>query len=244
MSFRCRSQSAATSMTAMTTTMSGGRTTLAILEVRPAPTGRVCPSGRSGARTPLPRAGSAGGLRRRGRLAPTRDRHRKSDLAAVLLLQLGPGVVECGQLVHQGLAAELAHEGVRGDVLAAVRALLGAECASPANTQEHDELDDQEENGREHQEVDDVGEERAVLYSRIVDLEVKRAEVLLAEDRGDELHQHVVGERLDQSGELGSDDEAEGQIQHVATYGEAFELVPQPAHGRQPAMPRAPDGIP
>jgi hypothetical protein len=93
-----------------------------------------------------------------------------------------------------------------------------------------EQLDQAEQHDGQQEEVDDHGEERAVADLGAVQRERELGEVGLAEDRRDELHDHVAGEAVHHGGERRTDDEAERQVEHVAAERERLELRPHRLH--------------
>src|SRR4051794_4507065 len=132
--------------------------------------------------------------------------------------------------------AERAALRARRDLAQALRAradvLVDGRLHAPALEEHVDRLDHEEEQDRRdndegQQRVDEVPvQERAA-----VDREVQRAEVLLADDRGDERRDEVLDERVDDRRERGADDHRDRQVDEVAAQDEGAELLEDAGHG-------------
>ena len=71
---------------------------------------------------------------------------------------------------------------------------------------------------------------------RVAQLEGQIVEVRLSEDRRDDLHEDVVGERVHDRGERGTDDDGDGEVDDVASHDEVLEFL---EHQRLPIGPES-----
>ena len=127
-----------------------------------------------------------------------------------------------------GLGAELAASGCDGDVSEALRAELGGwwcdsdwrEFFQKVLSGDHEEEVDY---GGDEEKVDDGGEEVAVADLASVDVTDEIAEVGFADDRPQERIDDLFCQGGHDGGERGSDDDGDGQVDHIATQDEVAE---------------------
>ena len=98
-------------------------------------------------------------------------------------------------------------------------------------------LDDQENHESHDDEIDDRGDE--VTKAQIVcdgfpvhhlvpQRQLPFGEAQTADENGDDGHENVVGQGLDEGLERAADDHADGHVKHVALDGELFEFLYKP----------------